>query len=100
MDGTARELCRLMRDLGLSLVIVGVLACGGRQAATSAMSGDLQSGPCGVDLVCSEGGGHGSLLLPTAVIGAGVLGIAAVMYVYHLVRPPARVTLASPNQAQ
>jgi len=82
-----------MRDLALSLVTVCVLACGAKPAAT-VLGGDVSAGTCAPDLACSAGGGQGSLLQPTAVIGAAVLGVAAVAYVYHLVRPPARVTLS------
>ncbi len=82
-----------MRDLAISLVFAGVLGCGARPAATSAMSGDVQAGSCITDMSC-QGGGQGSLLVPTAVIGAGVVGIAAVVYVYHLVQLSARATPA------
>lgn len=88
------NLAGAMRDLGLSLVIVSVLGCGGRPAAT-AMGGDVPAyGTCSVDVTCSAGGGKGSLLVPVVVLGATAAGIAAIAYVYHLVRPGVRVTLS------
>lgn len=84
-----------MRHLGHSLVIVLVIGCGGRPAAT-VMGGDVPSGAtCSVDVTCSAGG-EGSILQPAAIVGAAALSIAAIAYVVHLVRPGVRVTLSAP----
>lgn len=60
------------------------------------MGGDVPSGgTCTVEVTCT-GGGDGSLLQPVAIVGAAALGVAAIAYVYHLVRPGVRVTLSAP----
>jgi hypothetical protein len=86
-----------MRDLGRSLAIACVLGCAGmRPAATAAGGpGGLQSqlDSCNVD--CG-GGGHGSLLVPLAVVGATALGIAAITLIYYFVLPDVRVTTLAP----
>jgi hypothetical protein len=86
-----------MRDLALSLVIGCVLGCGAKSAAT-VIGGDVQSqnNECSIETTCATGGGHGSMLLPLAVVGATALGIVGLVYVYHLVLPDVRVTTAAP----
>jgi hypothetical protein len=88
-----------MRDLGCSLVIACVLGCGGgMRTAATALGGDVNSpgNECTIDETCASGGGHGSLLVPLAVVGAVALGITAITYVYYLVLPDVRVTTSAP----
>jgi hypothetical protein len=88
-----------MRDLGCSLVIACVLGCGGSmRIAATAVGGnvDMQSNECNIDATCASGGGHGSLLVPLAVVGAVAVGITALTYVYYLVLPDVRVTTSAP----
>jgi hypothetical protein len=82
------------------LVMVCVCACAAPQAATVALQqaatvvgGDgPESSTCNSSPDCPPmGGGTGSLLLPLAVIGAAVVVIAGVSYVYSVVQPPARI---------
>ena len=89
-----------MRYLAL-LVVAWLLACGGaRPVATALVGGDTQSPPCGRGVGCGDAGGQGSLLVPTAVIGASAVGIAAIAYVYHLVSGPARVPVPTRHSVQ
>jgi hypothetical protein len=87
------------------LVMVCLSACAGGQLTTAAvhqavtaLGGDEQAGSCNNAAECEHyGGGTGSMVLPLVAIGAIVVIVAGVTYVYSIVQQPARVTTSARN---